>query len=155
MPGQLQVLYQLATGLQYIHKMELIHRDLKPENVLIWVEPKTHKVLMKWSGFGLCEHVDATGGYTITEIKGTLNYLAPEILKIKMFRDTMKRNSLESQIGTIKSDVFAEGLVFGYFLSNGKHPFGADYAEIQSNIISQNPINLQGIISFFDSTEFT
>ncbi|XP_032787123.2 serine/threonine-protein kinase/endoribonuclease IRE1 [Daphnia magna] len=147
MPPPLQVLHQLATGLEYIHRMEFIHRDLKPENVLIWVEPRTQKVLMKWSGFGLCEHVDATGSYTITEIKGTLNYLAPEILKMKMLRDTMKRNTLELQKGTVKSDVFGEGLVFGYFLSNGKHPFGRDHAEIQSNIISQNPINLEQIES--------
>ena len=46
MPAKVQVLYQLAVGLEYIHKSGLIHRDIKPENVLIWVSPKKGKVLM-------------------------------------------------------------------------------------------------------------
>ncbi|EFX65544.1 hypothetical protein DAPPUDRAFT_117153 [Daphnia pulex] len=134
MPAPAQVLYQLATGLDYIHKMKLVHRDLKPENVLIWVDSKAdNKVLMK------C--------YDVTEIKGTLNYLAPEILKLKILKDNGQRNIPELQRATVKSDVFGEGLVFGYFLSHGKHPFGSEHPEVQSNIINQNPVNVEKIHS--------
>jgi serine/threonine-protein kinase/endoribonuclease IRE1 len=102
-----QVLYQLATGLDYIHKMKLFHRDLKPENVLIWVDSKAdNKILMKWSGFGLCEPVDESGSYDVTEIKGTLNYLAPEILEFKILKDNGQRNVPELQKATVKSDDF-------------------------------------------------
>jgi serine/threonine-protein kinase/endoribonuclease IRE1 len=148
MPPPAQVLYQLATGLDYIHKMKLVHRDLKPENVLIWVDSKAEKVLMKWSGFGLCEPVDESGSYDVTEIKGTLNYLAPEILKLKILKDNGQRNVPELQKATLKSDVFGEGLVFGYFLSHGKHPFGSEHSEIQSNIINQNPVNVESKATF-------
>ncbi|EFX68814.1 hypothetical protein DAPPUDRAFT_259603 [Daphnia pulex] len=145
-PPPAQVLYQLATGLDYIHKVKLVHRDLKPENVLIWVDSKAdNKVLMKWSGFGLCEPVDESGSYDLTEIKGTLNYLSPEILKLKILKDNGQRNVPELQKATVKSDVFGEGLVFGYFLSYGKHPFGSEHPEIQSNIINQNPVNVEKI----------
>jgi serine/threonine-protein kinase/endoribonuclease IRE1 len=37
--------------------------------------------------------------------------------------------------------VFAEGLVFGYYLSNGLHPFGSRQ-NILSNILKNKPINL-------------
>jgi serine/threonine-protein kinase/endoribonuclease IRE1 len=149
MPPPAQVLYQLATGLDYIHKMKLVHRDLKPENVLIWVGSKAdNKILMKWSGFGLCEPVDESGSYDVTEIKGTLNYLAPEILKLKILKDNGQRNVPELQKATLKSDVFGEGLVFGYFLSHGKHPFGSEHSEIQSNIINQNPVNVESKATF-------
>jgi serine/threonine protein kinase len=148
MPSSIQVLHQLATGLEYIHNMKLVHRDLKPENVLIWVDSRTDKVLMKWSGFGLCEQVDESGSYAITEIKGTFTYLAPEILKIKILKDNGQRSIAELQRGTLKSDVFGEGLVFGYFLSQGKHPYGSEHQEIQSNIINQNAINLESNSNF-------
>ncbi len=53
MPPREDVLYQLATGLEYIHKNGMIHRDIKPQNVLIWVNPKNEQVLMKWADFGV------------------------------------------------------------------------------------------------------
>ena len=49
MPTKVEVLYQLALGLEHIHKSGLIHRDIKHENVLIWVNPENGQVLMKWS----------------------------------------------------------------------------------------------------------
>ena len=57
--------------------------------------------------------------------------MAPELLKE---RNPGRNNLGPKARGTVKSDVFAEGCVFGYFLSDGIHPFGdADY-EIPSNI---------------------
>jgi serine/threonine-protein kinase/endoribonuclease IRE1 len=62
MPIQLRNIYQLATGLEYIHKQGLIHRDLKPENVLI------KETLMKWADFGLSKQVNERGTCSMTEI---------------------------------------------------------------------------------------
>jgi serine/threonine protein kinase len=59
---QLRNIYQLATGLEYIHKQGLIHRDLKPENVLI------KETLMKWADFGLSKQVNERGTCSMTEI---------------------------------------------------------------------------------------
>ncbi len=141
MPQKTEVLLQLAKGLEYIHKMELIHRDIKPENVLIWVNPNTKQVLMKWADFGFSKSVNENGTFTMSGVKGTFNWLAPEILKLMD-----ETNSAETEIqkrGTVKSDVFAEGLVFGFFLSEGVHPFiGTSSYQIPMNVRTKKPAYL-------------
>jgi serine/threonine protein kinase len=121
---QLRNIYQLATGLEYIHKQGLIHRDLKPENVLI-IKNRKNEETMKWADFGLSKQVNETE-----------KWLAPEMLKL-----LEDKGDKITQRGTIKSDVFAEGLVFGYYLSNGLHPFGSR-DKIHSNILKNKLINL-------------
>ena len=140
MPSAEDVLYQLALGLEYIHKMRLIHRDIKPQNVLIKVNA-TNEVSMKWAGFGSSKSANKRGTCSMSGVRGTYNFFAPEILK--MLEEFEKTNS-ESGIlprRSVKSDVFAEALVFGYFLSGGLHLFGSIY-NIESNIIKNNPVNL-------------
>jgi hypothetical protein len=84
------------------------------------------------------------------KVKGTFEWLAPEILKIlreeKSHQGTSSPSESEttstSKRGTVKSDVFAEGLVFGYFLLDGVHLFGPRF-EIQINILRNQPIYLE------------
>jgi len=144
MPLETDVLYQLAVGLVYIHEKGLIHRDLKPENVLIWVSPENGQVLMKWADFGLSKRVNERGSYSISGVKGTLHWIAPEILKNEEITQLERRKR-----GTIKSDVFSEGLVFGYFLLKGLHLFGLRRREIDSNIHSNKPVNLESKFHYF------
>lgn len=122
------VLYQLAKGLEHIHSKQLIHRNIKPSKALIWVgydkTGTTKQVLMKWADFGLLANkqinqqgdpftkIADSGEMTADEITMTRkNWKAPELLK-----------SRGKQSHTAKSDVYAEGLVFAYFLLDGKHP---------------------------------
>jgi serine/threonine-protein kinase/endoribonuclease IRE1 len=123
MPPTNDVLYQLASGLNHIHSKGRFHRDIKPENVLIWVSPDKEKVLMKWADFGLSKQVNDNGSCEMSGNRGTHGWRAPEMLNI--------------QIGdrrSVESDIFAEGIVFGYFLLKGQHPFEYDDSEINSNI---------------------
>jgi serine/threonine-protein kinase/endoribonuclease IRE1 len=140
MPQKMEVLLQLAKGLEYIHKMELIHRDIKPENVLIWVNPNTKQVLMKWADFGFSKRVNERGSFSMSGVKGTLDYFAPEILELM---DEPNSAENEAKRGTVKSDVFAEGLVFGFFLSEGVHPFiGTSSYQIPMNVRTKKPAYL-------------
>ncbi len=138
MPPTFDVLNQLALGLEYIHKMRLIHRDIKPQNVLIWVNSKNGEVLMKWADFALSQPVNERGTFTMSGVRGTFEWLAPELLKL--LDDVVKEGESEIR-GTVKTDVFAEGLVFGYFLIGGKHLFGSRF-QIAANILMNNPVNL-------------
>ncbi len=140
MPPDTEVLLQLAKGLEYIHQKELVHRDIKPENILIWVNPQTNKVVMKWTDFGLSKPVDENGNFTMSKVKGTFNWLAPEIL---IFLNELGSTENEAHNrGTVKSDVFAEGLVFGYIISKGVHPFGTPNYQIPLNVRTKEPTNL-------------
>ena len=96
---------------------------------------------MKWSDFGLARPVNERGTYSTNEIHGTEKWLAPELLKLLGHEHSSGKIN-EKFRGTIKSDVYAEGLVFGYFLSNGQHPFGFHFLEIPSNITGNNPVNI-------------
>ena len=135
MPTKVEVLYQLAVGLEYIHKMKFIHRDIKPANVLIWVSPENGNVLMKWADFGLSKPVNEHGTCSMSEVRGTPNWLAPELLKLLL--DDVEANLR----GTIQTDVFAEGLVFGYYLTDGLHLYGTSL-QIFTNILMKKPVNL-------------
>ncbi len=142
MPPETEVLLQLAKGLEHIHQKELVHRDIKPENVLIWVNPNTNQVLIKWADFGLSKRVNERGSFSMSGVRGTYDYFAPEILKL-LDEDSSTENEVQKR-GTVKSDVFAEGLVFGYFLLGGVHPFGTIYYQIQNNLRTKEPIILPG-----------
>ena len=140
MPPTFDVLYQLAVGLEHIHKMGLIHRDIKPSNVLIWVDPENGKVLMKWADFGLSKPVNERGTFTMSGVnKGTEFWFAPEILKLQD-DEKAKKGEIE-QRGTIKTDVFTEGLVFGCYLTDGLHLYGSRF-QINANILTNKPVNL-------------
>jgi serine/threonine protein kinase len=133
LPHHLVVFFELASGLEYIHSKNLIHRDIKPQNVLIFINSNGDKVTMKWADFGLSRSVNERGTYTMkSAIKGTRKWLAPELLEIL-------ENKKEIGRGTVKSDVFLLGLVFGYLLLNGQHLYGPDES---SAIMKQKPMNM-------------
>jgi serine/threonine-protein kinase/endoribonuclease IRE1 len=143
MPPAEDVLYQLATGLVYIHKVGLIHRNLKPQNVLIWVDPSGKKILLKWTDFGLSKASNERGSYTMTaEVKRTWGWFAPEVLEIMEKEEESQEDVGARKKETMQSDVFAEGLIFGYYLLDGFHPYGPRY-EIQKNILEDKPVNLK------------
>jgi serine/threonine-protein kinase/endoribonuclease IRE1 len=110
------VLYQIANGLHYIHSQNLVHRDVKPDNILISM---TTPVQMKLSDFGFVKKTSPQGSYTQSVLKGTLKWMAPEILEHWM--NNTSTNDLPH--GTIQSDTFAAGCVFFYVATRGRHPF--------------------------------
>jgi serine/threonine protein kinase len=134
LPPHLQVFLQLASGLEHIHSKNLFHRDIKPSNVLISVDP-AKLITIKWGDFGLSKFVNERGTCTLSGIKGTEYYFAPELLK--------KINSDEELgRGDIKSDVFAFALVIGYLLLDGQHLYGSNY-DILNNIMNKSAVNME------------
>jgi serine/threonine protein kinase len=69
------------------------------------------------------------------ESKEQEKWLAPELLKlISQFQQS------EQPRGTVKSDVFAMGLVFVYLLLDGQHLYGSDDFKIPTNILDDDPV---------------
>jgi len=127
LPRVIKVIYQLATGLSYIHSMRFVHRDIKPANVLISCSTNL-SVAMKWADFGLCKEVSENETFEMSATRGTLTWMAPEILAC--FKEGAKTN----KTGSTKSDVFSAGCLF-FKIVTKVHPFG-------NNPATENPPNI-------------
>jgi serine/threonine-protein kinase len=71
----LGIVSQTCRGLQAAHERGVIHRDLKPSNIFV-MDDDAVKII----DFGI---VHLVGGESVTGIKGTLQYMAPEQLEMK------------------------------------------------------------------------
>ncbi len=144
-----EVILQLAKGMEHIHEQGLIHRDIKPEKALIRVEP--NGVLMKWADFGFSKPVNERGSHSISAIRGTEYWYAAEIYRMRMEEGENVANPIR-QRGTVKSDVFSEGLVFAYYLLDGRHPYRGPNGpyDIPQNILNSTPVNLNGMFHFLN-----
>ncbi|NPB05235.1 MAG: serine/threonine protein kinase [Aquificae bacterium] len=117
----LDVLYQVASGLAYLHDHGYVHLDVKPENVLLKREGE--KEVWKLGDFGLLK----TRGFSgILDVKGTVGYIAPEVFKGEIHRS---------------SDVFSLGCLL-YYMLEGHHPFKAEDPR------KELALNRRGIIRF-------
>ena len=116
----------------------MVHRDIKPANILISSPNQQNgQVTIKLGDFGLSRPTNTNGLFTASDAKGTLDFMAPEVLQMM---DTAERQ------GTNKSDVFSSGLVFFATLTRGQHPFASKDAPrmTNQNILQGNAINIEG-----------
>lgn len=120
----------IANGIDFLHKQNVLHRDLKPQNILYKTQPE---FIVKISDFGISKilHGDQRGTVSETVLNsrmGTRCWMAPELLKNKS-KDHSKA-----------SDIFSCGLIFHYVLAMMKHPFGSYYGESLAEI---NPLETE------------
>ncbi|XP_010609370.1 leucine-rich repeat serine/threonine-protein kinase 1 isoform X1 [Fukomys damarensis] len=99
-----KIAYQIATGLAYLHKKNIIFCDLKSDNILVWsLDVKDH-INIKLSDYGISRqsfHEGALG------VEGTPGYQAPEIRPRIVYDE--------------KVDMFSYGMVL-YELLSGQRP---------------------------------
>ncbi len=69
----LDIVRQVLLGLQYLHSRNICHRDIKPSNLIL-----DDKGTLKIVDFGFA--IKSEG--KLKNICGTLNYMAPELLKL-------------------------------------------------------------------------
>lgn len=68
------VVGQIAVGLEYAHGKGVVHRDIKPANIILTAEKQA-----KITDFGIV-HLDASNLTTEGELLGTPNYMSPEMI---------------------------------------------------------------------------
>ena len=90
--------------------------------------------MMKVADFDRSKHTSDRGTFTVSGIKGTLNWIAPECFP--------PQNSEEDVVirGSVKSDIFSTGCVFFYFVTRGSHLFGEGF-DIMANIRKNKRVN--------------
>ena len=86
---------QMNNGLFSLHNFmpQIFHRDLKSMNFLV-----TQDMKIKVADFGLSRMVNSMNMKTLYNLRGTLNYCAPEIFDGQKF--------------TTKSDIYSLGIIF-------------------------------------------
>lgn len=99
----------MVSGLNYIHKHDIVHRDIKLDNILI--DPMTQQIKLIDFGFSTYARSDQKLPYTC----GTPHYLSPEL--------AVKRDHYGKP-----ADMWAFGVVM-FALFTGKMPFTANFEE--------------------------
>ncbi len=102
---------QVASALDYAHKIGIVHRDVKPSNLLIHFEHATGEQLAKVTDFGVAKFISQQMTQA-GSMMGTPNYMAPE--------------QIEGGQITGQADQFALAAV-AYEVLCGEKPFVADY----------------------------
>jgi len=122
----IDVLRQVATGLEAAHGAGIIHRDIKPANVIL-----TKTGAIKILDFGLAKLIVDSAGQSMTQVgqaMGTLLYMSPEQLK--------------GEPVDARSDLWSLGAL-AYETLSGASPFRADStAAIAVRIMSEEPPSL-------------
>lgn len=119
----LDVIYQCAKGLDYVHRQNVIHRDIKPGNIMLSNEGE-----VKIMDFSIA-HIDMGADDYNTEVHGSPMYMPPEQLS-------------EEKRLVAQSDIYSLGAVM-YALLARKTPFKASSLEsLIYQIVNMDPDSL-------------
>jgi serine/threonine-protein kinase len=118
----LEMVGQIAAGLEAVHSADVIHRDLKPENIL--VDTTAGQRQLRVTDFGVSRLVGQTLT-RVTSLLGTPGYLAPEVTS--------------GGRPTAKVDMYAIGAILFEMLT-GRAPFAADNVMALLRAHAENPV---------------
>lgn len=159
--NEIEILYQITLGLQYLHTLGIVHRDIKPSNILIFVpsaedndgaDAKYIEPRMKLADFGLCKILNQQMSNK-EEVESDSHMMKLIDVNKKDFTNTSLTNPRGSR-GWMPPevyfldrfdfavDIWALGCIFAYTLTWGEHPFGDDIDERSDRIIKKEPMLL-------------
>jgi serine/threonine protein kinase len=79
--------------IHHLNSCEIFHRDLKPENFLVRTE-SNGRIYLHLSDFGLAKNTNpdyARRTTTVGAIKGTVEYVAPEVLNARFAKPNISK----------------------------------------------------------------
>lgn len=116
----LDIALQIAKGLEYAHKNNIIHRDIKPDNILI-----TDDNIVKLTDFGIAKVADSVTITNSNNIIGSVHYFSPEQAK--------------GRFVDCRTDIYALGIVM-YEMITGQVPFNAELSISVAMMHIQEPV---------------
>ena len=120
-------IFQLSTALKHSHDHKILHRDLKTTNIFL-----DEKNNIKLGDFGLAKNLCKIE-FSIGGMLGTPVYLAPEVIE-------------HSKI-TLKSDIWALGIVFYEIMSLNFPFFATDLSSLIKKICNDDLEELPSVFS--------
>lgn len=142
---KVELIYQIAVILDYIHIRSLAHRDLKPDNIMFRTPPHPKQIPTPvLIDFGLAQKRRLEETVTAA----TVWYADPE--RVSSIRDSgsMKNTAIAIRIDHLPSDVWALGVIAYEILTWGKHPFGGGTQKtiLEEKILNEAPIPLPSAV---------
>ena len=125
----LDITRQVASALDYAHRLGIVHRDIKPENILI------HEGEAVLSDFGIATAVKEAGGSRLTESGvslGTPQYMSPE--------QAAGDRALDA-----RSDVYSLAAVLYEMLAGEPPHTGASVQVVIAKLLTEQPTRLRVI----------
>lgn len=107
---KIRLLKEIASGMFYLHSINILHRDLKPENVLV-DDINSVKIM----DFGLAKFENANSEKTLTKRVGTSYYMSPEVFAGKQYSE--------------KCDVFSFAILMYVLITERFSPYGKELNE--------------------------
>jgi serine/threonine protein kinase len=118
--ASIDIVLQIAAGLERAHEEGIIHRDIKPGNIMI-----TARGEVKIVDFGLAKLLNESGVTETGRGIGTLPYMSPE--------------QLQGRNVDSRSDLYSLGIIL-YEMLTGRHPHEEEhYAALMYSIINTEP----------------
>ena len=115
----LSLVRQVAEGLDYAHRNQVIHRDLKPANILVTEDGRA-----KITDFGIAKVLAQQGVARTVGIMGTPSYMSPE---------QVKGGEIDA-----RTDIFSFGIMI-FTMLTGKKPFAGNTAAVMFQIVYEEP----------------
>jgi eukaryotic-like serine/threonine-protein kinase len=120
----IQILRDVADGLDYAHLRGVVHRDVKPANILVRDDG-----VVKLSDLGVATAAHVSRITATHDVLGTLGYIAPE--------------RLDGEPGGPPADIYSLAAVSFEALSGQRPQRGATPAEALSRTVSEPPPDLR------------
>lgn len=130
----LEIGLQIAEALHYMHSQDVIHCDIKAENIFLCPqrEEQRQRLVVKLIDFGLARTKTTGVRLARTEVAGTPQYMAPELIHGRSPQPSM--------------DIYSLGVLF-YEMLSGRMPFTGSMEEVLSAQLFTKPEPLSKVIA--------